>query len=330
MKDIDLYGLGNGLVDLQYQISDEAIREIGLKKGEMRLVENIDQTALLKALEGKSRNTCSGGSGANTIIGFAGFGGKASYTTVLGNDALGKFYKDEFKQMGIDLYAPMWESEPTGTCCVLISPDGERTMNTSLAATAHLAPEHVNEEWIKRSKWLYLEGYKFTHELSTEALFRAAELAKKHETKIAITFSDVFITETFHVQLERAVKMCDLVFCNEAEAQSFTGEKTTNAAFSRLCEMVPNVVVTLGKKGSMIMWNNEVIEIPCYPATPVDSTGAGDMYAAGFFYGLIKLNSAKLAGHLASYASSRVVSQLGARLHENHTEIRDKIIETIK
>lgn len=329
-KDIQLCGLGNGLVDLQYEMPDEEILEIGLKKGEMRLVENIDQGALLNKLINKKKFICSGGSAANTVIAFAGFGGKACYKTVVGNDDFGKFYQDEFKELGIDLIAPMIDDEPTGTCIVLISPDSERTMNTSLAATGHFGPEHINEEWIARSEWIYLEGYKFTKDKSTDALFKAAEYAKKHNTKIALTFSDVFVTEVFKENLQRIVNLSDLVFCNEAEAKSFTGEDDIEKAFNVLCSMVANVVVTKGAAGSMVMWDKKRYEIPSYPATPVDSTGAGDMFAAGFLYGVINMNSIEQAGHLASLSAARVVSQMGARLREDHKALKHQILETIK
>ncbi len=325
LKDIDLCGLGNGLVDLQYEMPDSDILELGLSKGEMRLVENIDQSGLLKKLEGKDKNICSGGSAANTVIAFTAFGGKAAYKTVLGADEFGYFYKKEFEELNIELISPFIEDEPTGTCIVLISTDSERTMNTSLGATSHFGKEHISEDFISRSRWIYLEGYKFTKDKSTEALFHSAELAKKHNTKIALTFSDVFITEAFKDNLTKIVNMSDLIFCNEAEAKSFTGEKEVANAFYKLCEMVPNVVVTLGGKGSMIMWEKDVYSIPGYPASPIDSTGAGDMFAAGFLYGIIKHHNPKFAGHLASLAGARVVSQLGARMKESHTALVEQI-----
>ncbi len=330
IKDIDLCALGNGLIDLQYEMPDNEILEIGLSKGEMRLVENINQETLLKKLEGKSKHICSGGSAANTVIAFSAFGGKTSYSTVLGQDEFGDFYKNEFKELGIDIIAPQITEEPTGTCIVLISPDSERTMNTSLGATALLSKDHLSEDFIARAQWMYLEGYKFSCQSSTEALFHAAELAKKHNTKIAFTFSDVFITETFKDNVSKIVDMADLIFCNEAEAKSFTGQTLTNNAFYELCNRVPNVVVTLGGDGSLVMWDKEVYKIPSYPAEPKDSTGAGDMFAAGFFYGITKLNNPLQAGHLASLSAARVVSQFGARLKEDHKSLVKMIIDTVK
>jgi sugar/nucleoside kinase (ribokinase family) len=330
VKTIDLCGLGNGLVDLQYEMPDSDILEIGLKKGEMRLVENIDQDGLLKKLEGKSKHICSGGSAANTVIAFSSFGGTCAYKTVLGKDEFGDFYKNEFNQLGIKLIAPQIENEPTGTCIVLISPDSERTMNTSLAATSHFGPEHISEEYIANAKWIYLEGYKFTKDKSTAALFKAAELAKKHDTKIALTFSDVFITETFKENLDKIVAMSDLLFCNEAEAMSYTKTNNVEDAFTALCNKAPNVVVTKGAKGSAAFWDGKIYEFPSYPASPKDSTGAGDMFAAGFLYGIICLNSPEQAGHLASLSAAKVVSQFGARLKEDHVALKNQILETIK
>lgn len=329
VKDIDLCGLGNSLVDIQIKVEDDIIKQLGLTKGEMVLVDEERQKEIISLLDDKNRNLCSGGSAANTIIAFAKFGGKAAYLSLLGNDELGKFYADEFTQFEIELKSSYLETDKTGTCLVLITPDGERTMCTSLGATGKFSVKNLNEEIISRSKWLYIEGYKLTAEESTEAVFRAIEIAKSHDVKIATTFSDGFITKLFRVNLEKVVSMSDLIFCNENEALSYTGKDSINSAFEMLSSIVPNIVITLGEKGSIIKWGSSTNKIPAYATVPVDSTGAGDIFAGGFLYGVIVREDPLLAGHLGSYAASRIVSVLGARLEDNYLDllrfVEDKI-----
>jgi sugar/nucleoside kinase (ribokinase family) len=324
-KDLNLCGLGNGLVDLQFEATDEEIISFGLKPGEMKLVDTKAQDDVLSKLGGRQSHKCSGGSAANTIIAFSKFGGKAAYKTVLGNDEYGKFYASEFKEMGIELIAPLLDSEPTGLCVVLITPDSERTMHTSLGATSKFGTEHISEELIARSEWLYIEGYKFSEPSSTEAIYKAIEIAKKYNTKIAVTFSDVFITEYFREHVRKVVEKSELVFCNENEALSFTQTGDVDTAFVEIRKLCPNVVITKGGDGSLVGWGNDVFIIPAYKTIPVDSTGAGDMLAAGFLYGVILHGSPIFGGHLASFSASKVVSQFGARLQEDHIKIRDFI-----
>lgn len=323
-KDIELCGLGNGLVDILYKVTFEELESIGLRKGEMRLVDPSLQTELLKLLGGKSNIICSGGSAANTIIAFSQFGGKSAYQTVLGNDDFGRFYLQEFLELNIPLLAPLID-ESTGTCIVLITPDSERTMNTSLGATGRFSPENINPEFIQRAKWLYIEGYKFSAECSTNALFYAIELAKKFNTKIALTVSDFFIIENFNEPLMKAIDSVDLLFCNFHEALHLTRKKSLEEAIYQMKSLVPNFVITLGEKGSMIFWNDEMYLIPAYETNPIDTTGAGDVFAAGVMFGLFRFHNPIIAGHLGSFASSKVVSQYGARLKSDPKEILDFI-----
>ena len=326
-KDIELIGLGNGLVDLMFEVSDNELQDLNLKKGEMLLVDTSQQEPILKLFSERAQYKCSGGSAANTIIAFSQLGGKSAYKTVLGNDELGKFYANEFRELGINLSADFVSEYPTGTCVVLITPDTERTMHTALGATALFNESNIAEEIIARSEWIYIEGYKFSEESSTKAIFKALEFAKKHNTKIAVTFSDIFITNLFKDNLSKVVESADLVFCNAQEAMSYTNTDTVEDAFIELGRICPNVIVTEGKNGSNIKWNYEIHKIPSYKANPLDTTGAGDMFAGAFFYGLLRTNSAKIAGHLASLASSLIVSQFGARLSGDMNLVKRRIEE---
>ncbi len=317
-KNIDLCGLGNGLVDLLYEVSFEELVDLGLRKGEMRLVDSELQQRLLEKLSGKDYKICSGGSAANTIIAFSKFGGKAAYHTVVGNDDFGRYYVNEFNSLGINLNAPMID-EPTGTCVVLITPDSERTMNTSLGATAHFGIEHVSPEHIGDSKWLYLEGYKFSAAKSTESIFFSIDIAKKYETKISLSVSDVFIIQNFYDKIREALKHIDLLFCNENEALVLTETSNLDRARDIISKLVSNFVITLGEKGSYAVVNDAEYYFPAFKTSAIDTTGAGDMFAAGFLFGLIKKKDIDFAGKLASISASRVVSQFGARLREDHS-----------
>lgn len=329
MKDIQLFGMGNGLVDLQYNVSEETMADFGMLKGEMHLIDDAERSRIIHYFKDYPYNICSGGSAANSIIAFAQLGGRAAYATVLGDDIHGNYYASEFLQLGIILKAHFLKDKPTGTCYVFIAPDSERTMLTYLGATAYFAPEHIDEETIRLSEWIYIEGYKFSQEASTKAVFKAIELAKKHNTKIAFTFSDVFITENFHSNVEKAFGMADLVFCNEHEAKSFTRTNDFEKAKDILFDQINAAVITRGPEGAIVKYNNEIIEIPAYPANPIDSTGAGDMFAGAFLYGLINENDLKFAGHLASLCSARIVSQIGARMEEDYQSLVQQIKDMI-
>lgn len=329
-KDIQLTGLGNALVDLQYEVQEHELADLEFEKGAMTLVDVAKQKEVIAKFEDRMHNRCSGGSAANTIIAFAAFGGKAAYKTHLGADDFGDFYFKEFEELGIHLHAEKINSDPTGTSFVMITPDSERTMLTMLGASAKHTKEHIDDEIIKRSEWLYIEGYKFSEHGSTEAVHHAVNVCKNNNTKIAVTFSDKFIIDVFRERLEYAVNHADLIFCNDVEARAYTQIHDVQEAFEKLCEIVPNVVVTKGSEGSLVKWDGKVYEIPAYEAKLIDTTGAGDMYAGGFLYGIINSGDPHIAGHLGSYAASLIVSQLGARLDQDHGLVRDKILDDHK
>lgn len=319
-KNLHLFGLGNALVDVQLQIDDEAFSGLNLRKGGMALVDAAQQKEILDRFLHLEAFRCSGGSAANTIIAFAQFGGRAAYGTRLGRDEHGMFYASEFKDLGIELHAELTENEHTGTCLVLITPDAERTLNTALAVNTGFTREHVSEDAIRRAEWIYIEGYKFSEESGADAIEHALYYAKKYGTKVAVTFSDAFIVQYFSEGLRKAVAGADLIFCNEVEAQAFTGTGDMDEAFRALREAAPNVAMTLGEKGSKVHVGGFSWDVPAVPVTPVDTTGAGDIYAAGFLYGVTHGYTPEQAGRLGAIAAARVISQLGARLHAREFE----------
>ena len=324
-EDLKLCGIGNALVDMQFEVSEKEVNDLGLEKGTMTLVVDDVQDKVLSLMGNRTKYISSGGSAANTIIAFSSMGGKAAYKTMIGDDKNGAFYADEFKSLGIVLDAPIDKNDHTGRCLVLITPDSERTMLTSLGATQNYRKDFISDDIIKRCEWIYIEGYKLTDDIGYEAVIHACNVAKKYETKIALTFSDKFIIDLFKDRLEEIAKLSDLIFCNETEGISFTDTNNSEEALSTLINKYKNIAFTKGANGSTIVWKNKQYTIPPYQAKPVDSTGAGDMYAGGFFYGLIYSDSMLRAGNLASLAASKVVSQHGARLKTSHTDLVNNI-----
>jgi sugar/nucleoside kinase (ribokinase family) len=313
-KRLHLVGIGSAIVDIQLQITHEEFTQLGLQKGTMNLVTAAQQRTLLERFDHTTAYKCSGGSAANTVIAFAQFGGKAALNTMLGSDSLGSFYASEFRELGIELYAPVVDYEHTGTSLILITPDSERTMNTALAVNSLYSPEHVSEDAIRHAEWLYIEAYKLTDDNCAEAIDLALHQARKYNTKVALTFSDSFIVNVFGERLRGVVKHADLIFCNESEGRAFTGEERIDHIFEKLKDAAPNVAFTMGGRGSHIHFHGQDYRIHAANATPIDATGAGDMYAAGVLYGLTHGHTPEQAGNLGSQAAAKVISQLGARL----------------
>jgi len=329
-KDIELCGFGNGLVDILMNVEDSDLLNLNIPKGGMILIDTEKRLEVLEYFKEKEMKYMSGGSAANSVIAYAQLGGKSAYQTVLGNDELGNFYANEFKELGIILNADQVETHPTGTCVVFIAPDSERTLYTHLSATSLFNTNNIHEDIIQRSQWIYIEGYKFSEPSSTEAIFKAVELSKTHNTKISVTFSDTFITELFRDGLMKVVENSDLIFCNETEALNFSKTDSLEEAIKYIDSLVPNYAITLGPNGSIVKWNGITYNIPSYSTKPLDTTGAGDMYAGAFLYSIIKGDSPEKAGNFASYCSSKIVAQIGPRAEFDLKDVYNEISEKIK
>jgi sugar/nucleoside kinase (ribokinase family) len=310
----DVFGVGNAIMDLQVQCEDAFLSANDIEKGIMTLTEPERQQHVLNALSDHKVNYCSGGSAANTIVGIADMGGKAAYAGKTGSDAFGKQYIDEMQELGIAIEVPSGNGA-SGTCVVLITDDAQRTMLTHLGISGSLCADDIKADEIAKAKYVYVEGYLFAGDSTKAAAYTAIKLAKEHGVKIALTISDPFLIDICRDEFQRLIEgPVDLLFCNEDEAKSLTGlDDPINSAqaIHRHCE---NVALTLGKNGSILMHEGEVIAIEGVEIDAIDTTGAGDMYAAGVLYGITNGLSWKQAGHLGSHAAARIVSQLGARL----------------
>ncbi len=311
---INVYGVGNAIMDLQVQCDDAFLAENGIEKGIMTLTSEEDQQKILDALHKHSVNTCSGGSAANTIVGIADMGGKVAYCGKVGSDNFGLAYATELQNLGIHFGAEA-SCESTGTCVVLITPDAQRTMLTNLGVSATLSPEDIDEDVLKTAEYVYVEGYLFAGDSTKAAALHAIALAKQHHVKVALTISDPFLIDICRDDFVRLMgNDVDLLFCNEDEAKALTGEADPIDAAHAIHKHCNNVALTLGENGSIIMHQGEAIAIESTPVEAVDTTGAGDMYAAGVLYGITNELSWAQAGHLGSHAAGKIVSQLGARL----------------
>lgn len=319
MSQYDVYGVGNALVDIQSRIPDSLLEPLGFGKGIMTLVDEHTQVRVLSSLEGASVSRCAGGSAANTIVGIADFGGKAAYAGKVGQDELGDFWLEDMRNLGIKIEVGQTPGQ-TGACVVLITEDAQRTMLTHLGLSATLGPEDISEDEIKKSKYVYIEGYLFAGESTKLAAMRAIELAKKHNVKVAFTVSDPFLIG-MHRELfwELIAGPIDLLFCNLEEARSLTGLQDPVDCAHKIHHHAADVALTLGADGSLLMHEQKIHPIEGQPVTAIDTTGAGDMYAAGILYGLTNGLSWSQAGHLASHAAARIVGQMGARLSQKFT-----------
>lgn len=315
----DVYGVGNALVDVQARVSESLLAKLEFTKGVMTLVDEATQSRVLGSLEGAAISRCAGGSAANTVSGVVDLGGTTAYAGKTGSDALGDFWLEDMRQLGVKTEVPQIPGQ-TGTCVVLITEDAQRTMLTHLGLSSTLGPEDISEAEIKKAKYVYIEGYLFTGESTTAAALRAIELAKKNNVKVAFTISDPFLVgmhnDLFWKLIEGPV---DLLFCNLEEARALTGESDPVDCARQVHRHAADVALTFGANGSLLMSGGQVFPIEGVRVDAVDTTGAGDMYAAGVLYGITNGLSWSQAGHLASHAASRIVAQMGARLGRKFT-----------
>ncbi len=316
MSKYDVYGLGNALVDMEFEIHDQFLQENDIDKGVMTLVDENQQHELIEQLDVFEGNKASGGSAANTLIAVSSMGGSSYYSCKVADDDLGHFYLDDLKAAGVDCNMEgKHKGGITGKCLVMVTPDAERTMHTFLGVSSELSPYEVSEEAIMNASFCYLEGYLTTSVTGKAANIEARNLAEKHNIKTALTFSDPFVVEHFRDGFTDTIgNGVDLLFCNEAEALSYTQKETVDDAIDVIKTFSKTFAITLGAKGAVVYDGSEQTSIDAHPVTAVDTNGAGDLFAGAFMYSLTKGMSFQQAGNLASKASSQIVSQFGPRL----------------
>jgi len=319
MTTYDVCGLGNAIVDIFLELDEQEFGSLGFERGTMRLVELEDQKKLMQRFSDSTHDLklVSGGSVANSIIALSQLGGRGAFIGCVGDDRYGLHYVEEFNDLKINMGNPVIVSQNTGTCAALITPDAERTMRTCLGVSSHLSDRHVDADRIEKSEWLFIEGYVFANpDTGQRAIRKAIEIAKHHGTKIAITCSEAFIPSVFSEPFHEALKSANLLFCNASEAMGVTHTDSSSSAFQALRTLVPNSVVTDGSNGAFIRFDGDEIHVPAFACHPKDLTGAGDMFAGGFLYGITHGYSPAIAARGANFMASKVISQIGARLQE--------------
>jgi sugar/nucleoside kinase (ribokinase family) len=321
MKEFHVCGLGNAIVDIFLELSDAEFAALQFERGTMRLVEAEEQRQLLARFAEREPRLVSGGSVANSTIALAQLGGKAAFIGCVGDDRYGLFYESEFEELGIDIGAPVIVNETTGTCVCIITPDAERTMRTCLAVSGHLADRHVDETRIKASEWLFIEGYLFANPNGQGAIREAIRLARQHGTKIAVTCSEAFVVDVFGDAFREALRHTDLLFCNQSEACAVTQAKNAPDAFTKLKGVVSSCVVTDGPNGAYVRHGGSEAHVPAFPCEPKDLTGAGDMFAGAFLYGVTHGVAPARAARSACCLAMKVITQIGARLHHGTREV---------
>lgn len=322
-KKYDVYGIGNAIVDMEFEVKDAFFQEHGIEKRLMSLVDEERQHKLVEAIRSKEVKQQSGGSAANSIIAVNQFGGNAYYSCKVANDPFGHFYLKDLQDAGVDtnLQPEHLQEGITGKCLVMITEDAERTMNTFLGITADFSVREINEDALKDSKYIYIEGFLIPSESGKEAMLHARELAKKHDVRTALTFSDPSMVKYFREGLTEVVgNGVDLLFCNEEEAQLYTGKDSLQDAREELKKAAKTFVITQGKNGAVIFDGDTFIDIEPYPVKAKDSTGAGDMFAGAFLFAITHGHSYADAGKIASLASSKVVAKYGPRLEWHQTK----------
>lgn len=311
----DVYGLGNPLVDVIVHVDDELHRELGLAKGTMNLVDRERQEVILAKTSHRTPIVALGGSCANSMVMIAQLGGRAAFCGNLGNDELAKEYEAQLIKAGVDSYTKK-SVGMTGSTVILVSPDAERTMNTHLGQCQELTKEALDLEAIGLSKYLYVEGYLWDTPKQQEAVLHALAHAKTQGVQIALSLSDAFVVQRHKEAFIGLIKdYVDLVFCNQMEAEYMTGETDPQKIVDALHQWTSHVVLTLGKQGSLISVDGQAYHIDAVLVEAVDTTGAGDSFAAGYLFGLTQGYEIAQAGRLAAKSASVVVGQVGPRFN---------------
>lgn len=310
----DVIGIGNAIVDIIGRCDEAYLATIGATKGSMRLV-GADEVKKIYETMG-SAVEISGGSAANTIAGVASFGGKAAFIGTVASDEFGKIFTHDIRSIGVAFdVEPIANGAPTSRSLILVTPDGERTMNTFLGISTSLNESQLKLDLIRDSAVLYLEGYLFDEPQAKQAFRKALHAAKTAGRKVALTLSDGFCVDRHRTEFLELIRSgIDILFANESEIKSLYQTESFDLAAKNASNDAKLAVLTRSAKGSVIFGDGRTIEFASEPILElIDTTGAGDLYASGFLFGYSKGYSLEICGRLASLAASEIISHIGAR-----------------
>ena len=309
----DVYGLGNALVDVQVTVDAAVVESTGNPPGSMVLIDHETKDRIVGQLDSSRIMLNAGGSVANSMVGVVVLGGKTCFTGCVCDDEFGRSYGRSLAAAGVDFHAQYGELA-TGTCIVLITPDAQRTFLTHLGCAVSITRAGVREEAIRDSRWLYVEGYLWDGPDAIDACRHAMAVAGKHGTRVAFTASDAFCVERhFRDYREILERHANLFFANAAEAAALTGVDEVPEAARTMAGHCGLAAVTDGANGAFVATPERVVHVPAMPVTPVDTTGAGDAFAAGFLYGLTHELGLEGAARKGIALAADVISRFGAR-----------------
>ena len=311
-QSFDVVTIGHAIVDVLAPSDNEFPEAHGMEKGTMTLVDAEEAEAIYRDL-GPALES-SGGSAANTAAGIAALGGRVAFMGKVRDDALGEVFTHDIRAAGVEFAAePATTGPGTGRCLVMVSPDAQRTMATYLGAGANLYPDDIDHNQLINAKIVYVEGYMCGIRETEWTVSKAAAAAHLQEGRFAISLSDPYWVDLNAAAFGALLDHVDILFANEAEATGMTGQDL-DGAIKELAHRCDLVAITRGPLGSIVINEGRFIEVPAYPVdTVVDTTGAGDMYAAGFLYGLTRDLEPEACAHLGGLVAAEIVSHLGAR-----------------
>jgi sugar/nucleoside kinase (ribokinase family) len=322
----DVIAIGNAIVDVMAPCEDADIERLGLAKGGMTLVDTARAQELYDAM-GPAREI-SGGSAANTLAGLAALGAKCAFIGQVADDQLGEVFAHDIRAGGIDFQTPTRADEPpTARCLIFVSPDGQRTMNTFLGASQFLPAEALDDAQIASASVLYLEGYLWDPEEPRKAMRRAIAAARNAGRKVAFTLSDAFVISRHGDDFRALIAdgQIDILFANEHELAALTGVEDFHAGLEQLAAKVPTVVVTRSENGAHAISDGEHAHVPAEPIDKViDTTGAGDLFAAGFLYGYVRNKPLAESLTLGAVCAAEIISHYGARPEANLQDLVTK------
>lgn len=314
MSTAEVVGVGNAIVDVIAQVDDSFITDHELNRGSMTLIDE-PRAELLTGLMPPGLKE-SGGSAANTMVGVASFGQTAAYIGKVRDDALGEVFIHDIREAGVGFdVTPATAGPATARCLIQVTPDGQRTMNTFLGASSVLTTNDIDEQLVAQAKVLYCEGYLWDLEEAKQAIRHAMGIAKENGVMTSLTLSDPFAVDRHREEwLDLIADRVDLLFGNRDEVHSLLGTEDRSEIITRLRDMAETTCVTMGSSGSMIITPTDVLEIPVVEVDErVDTTGAGDLYAAGVLAGLAQGQNLDVAGRMGSCAAAEVITHIGAR-----------------
>tara|TARA_B100000427_G_scaffold326900_1_gene336420 strand:+ start:1134 stop:2129 length:996 start_codon:yes stop_codon:yes gene_type:complete len=321
-----VYGIGNPLVDIIFHATDKDIEILNLKKGSMDLVNEKRQKEIIDYFKIENCSIMPGGSAPNTILACNGLGVPSVLSGKIGNDKFGDIYLDQINRYNV-LSQVVQGRGPTGTSVVLITPDAERTMNTHLGMCREYSDKDIDEELLSRSSFLYFTGYMWDTDSQKEAIQKAVSIARSNNIKICLDVADPFVVERNKEEfLEFIKKNVDIVFANKPELTILFQYEDIELSIKELMKIVKCGCVKMGEKGSVVFNNSEIYQIQPKEISAIDTTGAGDMYAAGFLSSFSKSGDYKISGKIGSIVAEEIIQINGAQFSKDEIDhIRSKI-----